>query len=333
MSSTITSLTVPFKMKKHCNHLHPADEKHQHMTTVDDARIIELPKFLDARGNLSFAEQLNQIPFAIKRTYWIYDVPGGEERDGHAFQTNQEFIIALSGSFTVVVEDGKNKRTFTLNRSYYGLFIPQGLWRSIENFSTNSLALEFASEHYSREDYIRHYDEYLLYRQNAATANPNAPQTAYDASGLNSPHLPSPLSRRIFNVFDCTMIELSRHHSDRMGNLTVVENGMSLPFDVKRVYYLYDVPGGENRGSHAHKKLSQLIIAASGSFTVSLDDGRYKRTFFLNRPYQALYVLPGVWRDLQDFSSGAVCMVLASDVYLEEDYIRNYNDFLQFRNL
>ena len=135
-----------------------------------------------------------------------------------------------------------------------------------------------------------------------------------------------------YNVFDCTMVELDKHHSDRKGNLTVVENGKTLPFDVKRVYYLYDVPGGENRGSHAHRDLSQLIIAASGSFRVTLDDGTCKRSFFLNRPYQGLYVKPGMWRDLEDFSSGAVCMVLASEEYDSNDYIRSYEDFIKYKN-
>lgn len=135
-----------------------------------------------------------------------------------------------------------------------------------------------------------------------------------------------------YNVYDCTIIELDKHHSDRKGNLSVVENGITLPFNVKRVYYLYDVPGGESRGAHAHKELSQLIIAASGSFKVTLDDSKVKRTFFLNRPYQGLYVKPGMWRDLEDFSSGAVCMVLASDVYMAEDYIRDYKEFLKYRN-
>jgi hypothetical protein len=135
-----------------------------------------------------------------------------------------------------------------------------------------------------------------------------------------------------YSVFDCSMVVLDRHHSDRKGNLTVVENGVTLPFDVKRVYYLYDVPGGESRGAHAHKELEQLIVAASGSFKVTLDDAKIKRTFFLNRPYQGLYVKPGMWRDLEDFSSGAVCMVLASEVYQAEDYIRDYQEFLDFRN-
>jgi len=136
----------------------------------------------------------------------------------------------------------------------------------------------------------------------------------------------------LYNVFDCSIIELDKHHEDRRGNLTVVENGITLPFDVKRVYYLYDIPGGEGRGAHAHKELEQLIVAASGSFTVTLDDGERKRSFFLNRPYQGLYVKPGLWRDLVDFSSGAVAMVLASEVYQKEDYIRNYEEFLDFRH-
>jgi hypothetical protein len=129
------------------------------------------------------------------------------------------------------------------------------------------------------------------------------------------------------------MIELDRHHSDRKGNLTVVENNKTVPFEVKRSYYLYDVPGGESRGGHAHKALSQLIIAASGSFTVTLDDGKVKRTFVLNRPYQGLYVVPGIWRTLDDFSSGAVCMVLASEGYDEHDYIRDYEEFINYKNL
>jgi len=135
-----------------------------------------------------------------------------------------------------------------------------------------------------------------------------------------------------YNVSDCTVIELDKHHSDRKGNLSVVENGKTYLFDVKRVFYTYDVPGGESRGSHAHKELEQLIVAASGSFTVTLDDGKNKRSYFLNRPYQGLYVKPGIWCNLEDFSSGAVCMVLASDLYDADDYISNYEDFIKYRN-
>lgn len=131
------------------------------MTIIDDVKIIELPKFTDPRGNLSFVEQFKHIPFEIKRTYWIYDVPGGESRGGHAFRQNHEFIVSLSGAFDVIVDDGKEKKVFTLNRSHYGLYIPAGLWREMDNFSTNSLALEFGSIHYDRSDYIVDYDQYL----------------------------------------------------------------------------------------------------------------------------------------------------------------------------
>ena len=134
--------------------------------TVSDCRILELPKFLDARGNLSFAEQNSHIPFEIQRTYWIYDVPGGESRGGHAFRENQEVVIALSGAFDVVVDDGVERKTFRLERSYYGLYIPSGLWRSMENFSTNSFALEFGSVAFSESDYVRDYDEFLKLKQN-----------------------------------------------------------------------------------------------------------------------------------------------------------------------
>ena len=133
-------------------------------------------------------------------------------------------------------------------------------------------------------------------------------------------------------VFDCTLIGMDKHHSDDCGNITVVENGKTVPFNVKRAYYLYDVPGGGSRGSHAHKELQQLIIAASGSFDVTLDDGNVKRTFTLNRPYQGLLVVPGIWRDLNNFSAGSVCLVLASEKYDEQDYIRDYDDFLKWKN-
>ena len=124
-------------------------------------RLIPLPKHLDARGNLSYIEQNNHVPFEIKRTYWIYDVPGGEQRWGRAFKKCQEFIVSLSGSFDVILDDGIEKKSFTLNRSYYGLFIPRGMWRVLDNFSTNSVALVLASTSYDEDDYIREYDEFV----------------------------------------------------------------------------------------------------------------------------------------------------------------------------
>jgi len=124
---------------------------------MNSPRIIQLPKITDARGNLSFFENSVQLPFEIKRVYWVYDVPGGEIRGGHAYKINSEFIVALSGSFDVVIDDGQKKQVYTLNRSYYGLYVPKLLWREINNFSTNSLALIAASTLFDESDYIRDY--------------------------------------------------------------------------------------------------------------------------------------------------------------------------------
>lgn len=135
---------------------------------------------------------------------------------------------------------------------------------------------------------------------------------------------------KISSVYDCKVLDLGKKHQIK-GNITVVENGSDIPFDTKRVYYLYDVPGGESRGGHAHKELYQLLVAASGSFSVILDDGTEKRTIILNRPYQGLLIVPGIWRTLDDFSSGSVCLVLASEKYDENDYIREYNDFIEYK--
>lgn len=128
-------------------------------------QILSLPKYGDPRGNLSFAENFKQVPFEIKRAYWIYDVPGGEARGGHAYKENEEFIIALSGSFDVILDDGVEKKRFSLSRSYYGLYVPKGVWREMDNFSTNSVALILSSTSYDEEDYIRDYNDYKTWLQ------------------------------------------------------------------------------------------------------------------------------------------------------------------------
>jgi hypothetical protein len=134
------------------------------------------------------------------------------------------------------------------------------------------------------------------------------------------------------SVYDCTIIELPQVHNEA-GNITAIENNKNVPFEVKRIYYLYDIPGGEDRGAHGHKELQQFIIAASGSFDITIDDGVNKRTFSLNHPNKALYLVSGLWRELSNFSSGAICLVLASDNYDEKDYIRDYNEYKTFKIL
>lgn len=132
------------------------------------------------------------------------------------------------------------------------------------------------------------------------------------------------------SVYDCVILPLSKIHN-RAGNITIVEGQTNIPFDIRRIYYLYDIPGGEDRGGHAHKELYQLIVAASGSFNVLLDDGQNKKIVMLNRPDYGLLVVPGIWRELFEFSSGAICLVLASNKYEKEDYIRQYDEFINFR--
>lgn len=292
----------------------------------DEARIIQLPKFSDTRGNLSIIEQNKQIPFAVKRVHWVYDVPGGLNRGGHAFFETDEFIVALSGSFDVVVDNGEEKKTFQLNRSYYGLFVPKGMWRTMTNFSTNSLALVLSSTEYNEKDYISDYEEYNAWRKDGSKI-----PTITDAKTsilLNSLQGKN-LADESKSVFDCSLCELNKMH-DPEGNLTFIYENVHVPFPISRVFYSYDIPGGEDRGAHAHKECHQFLIAASGSFEVVLDDGVNKRTVLLNRPFWGLHVPPGIWASEQGFSSGSICLVLASHGYDADDYIRNYDDYLKY---
>lgn len=293
------------------------------MANLADSKILNLPKIADPRGNLSIIEQFKQIPFEIKRTYWIYDVPGGCDRGGHAYKENQEFIVALSGAFDVVLDDGKEKKTYSLNRSYNGLYVPKGMWRTMTNFSTNSLALVLSSTEYDVNDYIMDYDEFLKW-----SAEEGVKTTPADYAPMSK--VKSMFSAKEgVSVFDCSLCQLNKFH-DPEGNLTVVSENVHVPFPINRVFYSYDIPGGEDRGAHAHKECHQFIIAASGSFEVVLDDGTNKRTVTLNRPFWGLHVPPGVWASEQGFSSGSICLVLASHGYSEEDYIRNYDDFMKY---
>lgn len=291
-----------------------------------EAKIINLPKIADPRGNLSIIEQIKQIPFEIKRAHWIYDVPGGIDRGGHAYKETEEFIVALSGSFDVVVDDGLNKETYSLNRSYFGLYIPKGMWRIMTNFSTNSLALVLSSTDYDENDYVSDYDEYKAWRNDASKI-----PTITDAK--TSVRMNRPISNVMFtegkSVFDCSLCELNKMH-DPEGNLTFMYQNVHVPFPINRVFYSYDIPGGEDRGAHAHKECHQFLIAASGSFEVVLDDGINKRTVLLNRPFWGLHVPPGIWASEQGFSSGSICLVLASHGYDPDDYIRDYDDYLKY---
>lgn len=291
-----------------------------------DAKIFKLPKIADSRGNLSIIEQIKQIPFEIKRAHWIYDVPGGVDRGGHAYKETEEFIVALSGSFDVIADDGNEEKTYSLNRSYFGLFVPRGMWRTMKNFSTNSLALVLSSTNYDEDDYVSDYQEYKAWRRDPAIV-----PTITDAK--TSVRMNEPINYHMStgggSVFDCSLCELNKMH-DPEGNLTYIYENVHVPFPINRIFYSYDIPGGEDRGAHAHKECHQFLIAASGSFEVVLDDGTNKRTVLLNRPFWGLHIPPGIWASEQGFSSGSICLVLASHGYDPDDYIRKYDDYLKY---
>ena len=293
---------------------------------ISDCKILSLPKIGDERGNLSIIEQIKHIPYEIKRVHWIYDVLGGVDRGGHAYKETEEFIVALSGSFDVVVDDGSENMTYHLNRSYLGLCVPKGMWRTMTNFSTNSLALVLSSTDYDEKDYVSDYEEYKVWRKDCSSVPTKS--DAKTSVKLNEPILKNLISEGK-SVFDCSLCELNRMH-DPEGNLTYMYENVHVPFPINRVFYSYDIPGGESRGAHAHKKCHQFLIAASGSFEVVLDDGINKRTVLLNRPFWGLHVPPGIWASEQGFSSGSICLVLASEGYDADDYIRNYDDYLEY---
>lgn len=297
--------------------------------------LLQLPKILDPRGNLTFIENGAQVPFDIQRAYWIYDVPAGEERHGHTFRKASEFIVALSGSFDVVIDTGSGEQRFSLGRSFYGLLVPPMTWRRIDNFSTNSVALVLSSTPYDEADYIRDYNQW---KQALSASAGN--QRIDNFSALEE--IQSDQLQRLSALFDkydftrrntlddCRIIDLSRHRHPN-GSLTVVDNAENI-FPIRRVFYLYDVPGDSERGGHSHYRAHELIIAASGAFDVTLTDGADSRTFTLNRPYKALYIPNGIWRSLDNFSSGSVSLVLTSELYSEADYCRSMTQYKKIRN-
>ncbi|MBD8349878.1 WxcM-like domain-containing protein [Dysgonomonas sp. HGC4] len=193
------------------------------------------------------------------------------------------------------------------------------MWRTLENFATNSVCLVISSGAYDEVEYIRNFKKFKQFLK--------IEEGQTEANSLDSESIQE--SKTIVQdstVLGCSQIELPTIKS-RAGNLTPIHCSLDIPFDVKRVFFVYDIPYGKTRGMHAHKKCHQFLLAASGSFDVELDDGKSKRSISVNRPTQGIHVLPGIWSKEYNYSSGAICLVLASEAYTEEDYIRKYSDF------
>jgi hypothetical protein len=303
-------------------------------TLTHKIQLVELPKIEDARGNLSFIEGGRHIPFDIRRAYWIYDVPGGEVRGSHAFRRQEEFIVALSGSFDVVLHDGVREQRIHLCRSYRGVYVPPMTWRTLDNFSTNSLGLVLSSTHYEEDDYLWDFGEFQRLKAMSSEAYPALQATASTPSeSTATPPLATPPQRRLYTLDDCQVLSLPASTELRRGCLTAIEgSGDLLPFPIRRAFYLYDIPSGADRGQHAHKQAWQFIVAASSCFSIDLDDLRTQRTVRLDRPFQGLLIPPGIWCRLHDFSSAAVALVLTSERYDREDYICDYAQLQAFRS-
>lgn len=296
--------------------------------SVQTPHLIEIPRIPDARGNLSFIQRSSSgVTFDIMRTYWIYDVPADADRNGRALQTTAEIIVPLAGAFDVTLDDGNGgTRRYHLDRPYRGLYVPPMRWRVIDNFTTNSVAFVLASTIYDADDYISDYNDFVseVKRRLEAKSSPTPKNAAQETEAEE--HLPKTDIHSTSSVDNCRLIDLPRH-THAHGSLTVVQNDNIIPMKIRRAFYIYDVPADTARGGHSHHRSRQMIIAVGGSFDVTLDDGVQRRTYTLNRPYRALYVTPGVWRTMDNFSSGSVCLVLTDTEYAESDYVRDYDNF------
>lgn len=282
--------------------------------------VFDLPKVNDNRGNLSFLENKKELPFVMQRAYWVYDVPGGQYRGGHAYRTQQEVIIALSGSFDVILHDGEREQTFHLNRSHKALYVPAMTWRALENFSTNSVCLVLSSGTYNEEEYIYNFEEFCRLPKHQTSDNKYNTNIEFATANAQKS-----------KIDDCLLMQLPIVR-DRRGSITAVNSLVEVPFELPRIFFVYDIPSGESRGTHAHRYCHQVLIAVSGSFEVVINDGSGERTVTLNRPTQGLHIPPGIWATQQNYSSGAICLVLCSHKYDEQgDYIRQYSDFEIFK--
>lgn len=287
---------------------------------LDKEFFFDLPKMEDERGNLSFLEIETHVPFRIARTYWVYDVPGGQERGSHAFKSQQEIIIALSGSFDVILDNGAEERVYTLNRSYKALYVPCMTWRTLANFSTNSVCLVLNSGSFSEDEYLRNYADFIQSSKSSEVSSVS------DYKSFKEIRIP-----QYNTVFDCSIIQFPVIR-DRAGNITPVEANKNIPFDIERVFYIYDIPSGAERGMHAHRYCHEVLIATTGSFEVELDDGVNKRIVRLNSPSQGLHIPPGVWAREREYSSGVTCLALASEKFGLDGYINSYEKFKEYRS-
>lgn len=247
-------------------------------------QFIELPGVTDQRGSLSFIQAGNHIPFPLAFICWKH---GSQHNESGIHKAQDKTIVALSGSFTILLNNGIDERSYILNNPSQGLYIPALMSYRLEGFSPDSVYLVISS--------------------------------ASSLAGLSGEAEKNQL--KTFSVEDCTLIKFP----------LVQNSAENIPFGINRIFYIYDIPPGQIRGMHAHKYCHEVLVATSGSFQVELDDGTNKKIVLLDRPDLGLYIPPGIWATETEYSSGAVCLVLASDVYDAENYIHTYSEFKKYR--
>jgi len=268
------------------------------LSVPEGCRLVSLPQVPEPRGNLTALEELVQLPFRIGSVRWFYDLPAGTSWTAGESGLGDALLVALSGSFAVVVERQRDPSKVSLSRANAGLHLPGDVgWRVVDP-STNSVGLVISSQ-------------------------PSRPHRL----GSDGPEgdVGAPLNVDS-TIDDCRTITLPRRRR-LQGSTTKLIPRSDVPLDISRVYYLYDVPGGARRGGHAHRRLEEMLVAVAGSFEVVLDDGHRVKATRLDRAHSGVYIATGIWRELKNFSSGAICLVLASAPYDEADYIREYDEF------
>lgn len=274
---------------------------------------LSLPTAVDRRGNLTFLQEGEALPFTPKRVYWMYGIPGGGIRHGRALKDTTEMIVALSGQFKVktILPSGEHI-DFQLNKCDKGLLLPPMTWREIVDCSPGAVCLTVASAPYHEDDYVREFERFL------------------DLSGIKITSQLHPQKPSRFDsspdVEACKIIDFPCH-PHAYGNLCVASPEAGLPFEIRRFFYLYDIPEGEDRGCHANKFSSQIIIPVYGSFDITVEDAKKSEVYHLGDASKGLYVPPKIWRTLSNFSTGAVCLVLTSEPYNPDDYIRDHNSY------
>jgi WxcM-like, C-terminal len=275
---------------------------HRLATIEAAARVVDLPHFFDRSGDLTFMQEPDHIPFRVDHVRWDMRDRGGPATYGRASHDASEIVVALSGTLEISVHDNAGDHLVALDRANLCLYLPRASSWQEHARSADAIRLTVAS----------------------------APHEGSAGDTVVDPVMAAAPEARATSVDDCVVVALPPRPGASPG-MTELRRGDEWPFPIRRIYYLTDVPEGSARGGHAHRELHQLLIAARGSFEVHIDDGTRSKTIRLARPGDALHLVPGIWRDLRDFSAGSICLVVASSVFDEGDYVRDYRGFRSFK--